>query len=71
MFVRTKPYILTISGSYLRTLKNNKKKSGEMGFLPCGAFCPLFVSIGEVKKVVMAQGFVFLYFKMINENNVQ
>lgn len=42
-----------------------------MGFLPWGAFCPLFISTGEVKKVVMAQGFVFLYFKTINENNVQ
>lgn len=46
------------------------KKERETGFASCGAFCPLFVSI-EVKNVVMAQGFVSLSFKTINENNVQ
>ena len=55
------------SGSYLETLK----KRGEMGFASCGAFCPLFLCIGEIKKVVMAQGFVSLSFQTVNKNNVQ
>lgn len=37
----------------------------------CGAVAPLFVSVGEMKKVDVTQGFVSLSFKTIIENNVQ
>lgn len=42
-----------------------------MVFGSCGAVCPLFVSIGEMKKVVVTQRFVSLSFKTLIENNVQ
>lgn len=58
------------SPHFWQLFKYFKKEGGNGSWILWGCV-PLFVSVGEMKKVDVTQGFVSLSFKTIIENNVQ